>query len=124
MKWLLALALLLPLAASAKTGEELLADCRHVADLQRGEPDDEAGRIAAAKCLAFLQGFGGADALSPLTRKGQRMFCIPKTESLREAARRTVDWMDANPGKLHFGAHEVLAMANIVNYPCTAPTRP
>lgn len=124
MKYWLALVLLLPLTAAAKTGEELLADCRHATAPPSGEQGDEAGRIAAAKCLAFLQGFGGADALSPLTRKGRRMFCIPKTESLREAARRTVDWMDANPGKLHFGAHEVLAMANIVNYPCTAPTRP
>ncbi len=107
---------------NAADGHDLLEQCEAVAEQKRGGTLDEVGRIKAAKCLSYLSGFGGADALSPLTRKGRRMFCIPKDVSLTDAALATVSWMQKNPDKLKFGAHEVLAMANIVNYPC-APKR-
>lgn len=74
--------------------------------------------IKAAQCLSFLSGFAGANSISPLTHKGRKMFCIPKDLSLNEAASLTVDWMHKNMDKLNFRAHEVLAMSNIVNFPC------
>lgn len=74
--------------------------------------------LKAAQCISFLSGFGGADALSPLTRKGKRMFCVPKNISLDQAAHLTVEWMNKNTDKLDYGANEVLLMSNIVNFPC------
>lgn len=107
-----------PIAALAGNGNELLEDCIEVKRHVEGKQLNESARIRAAKCIAYLSGFGGADALSPLTRKGRRMFCIPKAVSLIDAALATVDWMQENKDKLQYGRHEVLAMANIVNFPC------
>ncbi len=106
--------------ARASDEKELLENCQKVVAHENGVTLDEIGRIKAAKSLSYLSGFGGADALSPLTRKGRRMFCIPKDVSITTAAKLTVSWMEKNTDKLHFGSHEVLAMANIVNFPCRA----
>lgn len=105
--------------AHAGDGHELLARCKIVAEQSENSATTEVERIKAAQCIAYLSGFGGADALSPLTRNGRRLFCIPKSVSLSEAAVLTVRWMEQNPDKLQWGSHEVLAMANIVNFPCT-----
>jgi NAD-dependent DNA ligase len=112
--------LVLPTGVLADDGNELLENCLEVKNHEEGKPLNEVARIRAAKCIAYLSGFGGADALSPLTRKGRRMFCIPKDVSLTDAALVTVDWMQKNEDKLKYSSHEVLAMANIVNFPCGA----
>ncbi len=110
--------LVFSISAYADSGYELLENCQEVENHEEGKALDEKARVRAAKCISYLSGFGGADALSPLTRKGRRMFCIPKDVSLTEAALVTVRWMRENEDKLKFGSHEVLAMSNIVNYPC------
>lgn len=114
----IAIAIIMSSEVNAGDGFELLENCQAVVEQKKGASLNEVGRLKAAKCLAYLSGFGGADALSPLSRKGRRMFCIPKEISLSEAAELTVDWMHKNENKLMYGSHEVLAMANIVNFPC------
>ncbi|WP_204902951.1 Rap1a/Tai family immunity protein, partial [Microbulbifer mangrovi] len=113
-------ALAFSVSAQAKDGNDLLENCQKVLDGKNGVELDEAGKIRAASCISYLSGFGGADSLSPLKHKGRRMFCIPKDVSLTDAADLTVKWMLSNKDKLHFPSHQVLAMANIVNFPCRA----
>ena len=79
-----------------------------------------ANALRAASCVGFLSGFGGANALSPLKHKGKRMFCVPKEVTINQMAAMAVSWMEENEDKLQFGAHEVLAMSSIVNFPCPA----
>jgi len=105
-------------SVQAKDGVDLFESCQKVVDGKNGVELDEDGRIRAASCISYLSGFGGADSLSPLKHKGRRMFCIPKDVSLTQVAEVTVKWMLNNKDKLHFPRHQVLAMANIVNFPC------
>lgn len=112
------LALSFSISAQAKSGNDLLLNCQKVVDRENGVALDEDGRIRAASCISYLSGFGGADSMSPLKHKGKRMFCVPKSVSLAEAAKLTVNWMVKNRDKLHYPSHQVLAMANIANFPC------
>ncbi|MFN3580007.1 MAG: Rap1a/Tai family immunity protein [Pseudomonas sp.] len=106
-------------AVHADDGHDLLNNCQKFIDQENGVELDQVGDIKAAKCLAFISGFGGADSLSPLTRNGQRMFCMPNGISRVEVAKTTVAWMEENEEALDYGDHEVLAIANIVNFPCS-----
>ncbi|TVL02246.1 hypothetical protein AYI72_13550 [Shewanella algae] len=112
------LILTVSISVQAKDGNDLLADCQKVVDGKNGVLLSEDGKLRAASCISYLSGFGGADAISPLTHKGKRMFCIPKSVSLKDAAEKTVTWMLNNREKLSYPRHQVLAMANIVNFPC------
>ena len=119
-KIVILLVLIFPASVHAKDGNDLLNDCQKVVDKKNGRELDESEKIRVVSCISYLSGFGGADSLSPLKHKGRQMFCIPKDVSLTNAAELTVEWMLSNRDKLHFPKHQVLAMANIVNFPCDA----
>lgn len=110
--------------AQAQTGNDLLEQCGHgerIVNTPSGQPSG-ANTSLANRCLGFLTGFTqGVKIESFVSRSGPNAFCIPQGVIAQQLQTIALNWMRANPNKLHEPGSVVLTIAYSEAFPCPKP---
>ncbi len=99
-------------------GNDLLTGCSGALRILEGQSVTPEQAALSARCLGFIEGFLGANAISPIQSNGQQILCLPEEVSGVQVARILVKWLKENPEVLHQDAVMLFAMSLAEAFPC------
>ena len=126
----LAAATLLPCAAQAYNGAELLADCRAAEETFDGKQDsDPTHAIRSTRCISYLSGFADSYAVSDYlaSQVGIKLnaFCLPHDPELaRRLVRAVVIHVERIPPQSTTSTATLVAGALSKAFPCPETLEP
>ena len=89
--------------AIASSGNDLMETCR-----------DYESNPKWGFCVGYIVAVNNIEMA-----KIKKDFCVPPSVIQSQLARVGVKWMEANPDKLHFSAHSLVAAALAKSFTCT-----
>lgn len=92
------------------TGQELLDGCK----------EDASPGVPSQYCMHYIFGFvQNIEMLHASEPEQPRLFCIdPQVVGLPEVTKKTENWLESKPGRLHQKAYLLVGEALATNYPC------
>lgn len=112
-----ALFLLLPGAAAAGTGNELLENCKKTLRIVDGESTRDADTVPARRCVDLIHTVMETTFIHA-SQLGKGLFCTPPGVSTEQAVRIVVKYLTSNPESLHQTDSVLVVEAMKPAFPC------
>ena len=101
-------------------GYKLLFDCGPLVAFIDGEKQDESKATGVAFCLGLMQGMLHMNNYYEYNQKGATLFCQPDGNTIGQAARIVVKYLQEHPEELHKRESMLAIEALRVAFPCAS----